>query len=80
MGGVHVDVGRPSCLLGGGGGPPSGAPLSGPVDPLGASELGVDPPLLGGFAGGGGPLEGGCRGGLWGPGPPGKPCKLRGSG
>ena len=76
MGGVHVEAGGPSCLLGAGGGPPSG--VSGPpADPLGASELGAEPPLLGGFAGVGGPLEGGA-GGLWGP--PGKPCKLRGFG
>ena len=79
MGGVQVEAGGPSCLLGAGGGPapPSGALLSGPDDPLGASEVGVGAPLLGGFAGVGGPLEGGA-GGLWGP--PGKPCKLRGFG
>ena len=48
-----MEAGGPSCLLGAGGGPapPSGPLLSGPDDPLGASEVGVGAPLLGGFAG-----------------------------
>ena len=58
-GGVHVAEGGPSCLLGGGGGPPSGASDSGPWGALGPSGPGAGAPLL---EGRGGPLAGGAWG------------------